>query len=392
MASVSCSQALDLLRSAAAGASVPASAAWEELSGRGAVTGSPSGPSITPMGRHVLGELELRYYRCADWPIDTLSEELTRVGNEIESIARSAKYFLSDLGPITPAEALPYLRMVSVGLANRRESPEEVAERFRNVWGMLEVIAGDPRDRLLAAELLTAAQTPMDSVYAPTVALADQLKAAGARRAVACSTILLLGPEAPSTSEALAAWQSARGEVPTDEAAALLVRVRSSPSAAAAFEPFRERFAALPGQLSGRVSAALYLACAGADPSTVVGRVADLAGLLKGAVRRPLLAAALLAAEHPLSPPEIVDWVRKASQAAERCQLASKAEEFEALGIALVEGLPRSTFTAKEAPRAAEASPLASAATLLGLHAWIYRPILDPGFEAEVGAVRRAPG
>ncbi|HKV90790.1 MAG TPA: hypothetical protein VJQ43_06315, partial [Thermoplasmata archaeon] len=129
---------------------------WESLVRNGAVEGSPDSPTLTDVGRHVLSELEVRASRTDPLPLDSVAQQLNRVGADLENVAKSASYFLAELGPVVPIEALPLLRMVAVGLANRRETPEEIAEAFRNIWGSVEVMGGDARDRLLAAELLDA--------------------------------------------------------------------------------------------------------------------------------------------------------------------------------------------------------------------------------------------
>ncbi|MCI4357881.1 MAG: hypothetical protein L3J99_02445 [Thermoplasmata archaeon] len=369
-----------MLTASANGTPVSSSDAWTELLKRGAVEGTPAQPAITAIGRHVLAELETRAYRTDSWPLDRLADELTRVLSEVEGTAKNAQYFLSDLGPITPAEAVPYLRIVSVGLANRRETPEDLAERFRQVWGMVEVMGGDSRDRLVGAELLIASAASMSQLYAPMMTTVESLRSLGASRAVSSAAILHL--ESPGVEPAaLERWQSARAIVPNDEAAALLATIMGKPEQLRAFEEFRRLLANQP--MGGRTSAALYLASQSVDPSEGIDRVLETARLLAPRTRRPLLTASLLTAEHPLSPAELVDWVLKAAEAAARCQLASQPDEFLALGIALVEGLPRATF-ASEADKHPEASKLADATTLLALHSWVYRPLLDPAFEREV--------
>ncbi len=370
-----------MLDSAASGTPVSDSPAWAELSGKGAVEGTPARPSLTAVGRHVLTELNLRAYRCDAWPLDKMAEELGRVLEEVEGIAKNAEYFMSDLGPITPAEAVPYLRIVSVGLANRRESPEDLAERFRQVWGMVEVMGGDARDRLVGVELLVASAASMSQIYAPMMTTVESLRSAGAKRSVAAAAILHLDI-ATDPTDAVERWRNARAIVPTDEAAALLATVLVKPEQRLAFEQFRAVFSNDPN-MGGRTSASLYLASQNADPAQVTQRVLETARLLAPRTRRPLLPAALIASEHPLAPAELVDWVSKASDAAARCQLASRPDEFTALGVALVEGLPKRTFdpTAAVAPTA-----LAEASTLLALHAWVYRPLLDPTFEREFAA------
>jgi hypothetical protein len=377
-----------MLAAIKSGATVAASPAWDELASKQAVSGTPDRPAITPVGEHVLRELSIRAYRCDAWPLDRLAEEESRILADLDATARNAEYFLQDLGPITPVPAVPYLRIVSTGLANRRETPEDLAERFRNVWGMVEVMAGDPRDQLLGVELLTASSALMSEVYAPMVATVEQLRAQGAARAIAAAAILHLAgfsSGAPSVDR----WRAARALAPTDESAALLATVLADPGQKAAFEGFRAEFAK-DGDVGGKLSAAIYLASQGVAPSGNVDRIRETARLVSGRTRRPLLSAALLAAQHPLAPEELVDWIDKAAEIARARQLATHDEEFFALGLALIEGLPVRSFGGSGPEAEGEPSALATAATMLALHAWIYRPILEPAIGTEPAATARA--
>lgn len=384
MSPVTCEETRTTLRAIAGGSAVPPSGAWDELLARQAVSGTLQAPKLTAVGEHVLRELETRAYRCDAWPLDRLADEETKVLGDLDSTARTAEYFLSDLGPITPAEALPYLRIVSAGLANRREAAEDLAETFRNVWGMVEVMGGDARDRLVGAELLMASGAAMSEVYAPMMTTVENLRGLGATRAVGAAAVLHLEPKDRAPT-AVARWKAARAIAPTDEAAALLATVMGDPKRKELFDQFRTEFANDTG-FAGRTSSAIYLASQG-TPVSEAKRVRETAGLIGRDNPRPLLSAALLAAKHPLSPQELIDWVRKAGDLARRRQLASADREFEALGIALVEGLPEATFMVRSGSSSED--PLSSAATLLALHAWIYRAILDPGLEARtIGQLR----
>jgi hypothetical protein len=383
-----CGEARQLLAAIKAGGTLSASPAWEELADKQAVSGTPDRPAITPVGEHVLRELSIRAYRCDAWPLDRLAEEEARILADLDATARNAEYFLQDLGPITPVPAVPYLRIVSAGLANRRESPEDLAERFRNVWGMVEVMAGDPRDQLLGVELLTASSATMSEVYAPMIATVEQLRAQGAARAIAAAAVLHLAGF-PSGAQAVERWRAARALAPTDESAALLATVLANPAQKTAFEGFRAEFEK-DRDVGGKLSAAIYLASQDATPAGTVDRVRRTAQLVAGRTRRPLLSAALLAAQHPLAPEELVDWIDKAAEIARARQLASHDAEFFALGLALIEGLPVHSFGGTGQAGEREPSALAAAATMLALHAWIYRPILEPAVGADSAPAVRA--
>jgi hypothetical protein len=167
--------------------------------------------------------------------------------------------------------------------------------------------------------------------------------------------------------------------MPTDEMAALLAMLSVDPAGRQRFERFRIDLGREAG-MGGQLSAALYLAAVGADPAEGLGRIRGTARLLSAETRRPLLLASLLThgpALGGLSPEELVEWVHVGSAAARRVQLAASEPEFEALGVALVEGLPVDAF-APPARAAGSAGAFGEAATLLALHAWAYRSVLDP--------------
>ncbi|MCI4367728.1 MAG: hypothetical protein L3K08_08250, partial [Thermoplasmata archaeon] len=178
MSSPTCGEVRSYLASldGTGGSSSPAPGVWEALSAHGAVGGSPSAPTLTPVGRHVLGELKVRAYRADQLPLDRIAADLTRVIQEFDDVAKTAEYFLADLGPVVPPAALPLLRPVAVGLANQRETPEDLAREFQRFWGGVEVMGGDAKDRLLAAELLTAASADMEHLYSPIMNSAEAIR------------------------------------------------------------------------------------------------------------------------------------------------------------------------------------------------------------------------
>jgi hypothetical protein len=390
MPGVTCQEARQLLRSAASGRSVSGpSPAWTALERLGALAGTPEHPSLTPAGEQGLRELDLRAYRADAWPLDTVLMESQRVAASIEEAARIAALFLNDLGPIVPPESLPYVRVVATGLANRRGEPGELAGQFRQVWGMVEVMGGDARDRLLAAELFQATGASMTEVYAQVVNTSEQLTEWGAAWPMSSAAVMHIDPHRVPHPP-LHGWQEARKTMPSDDMASLLAMVSLEPSGRRRFEAFRDLFAKDPG-ISGqysearRLSTALYLAAIGADPAEGIARISKTASLLSSEAGRPLLLAAILthgAALGNLAPEELVEWVHHAAAAANRAQLAATDAEFEALGVAIVEGLPADVF-ANPPSGGHLPNPFADAVTLLALHAWIYRGILEPTLDTD---------
>jgi hypothetical protein len=359
---------------------------WETLVRNGAVAGTPDSPTSTDVGRHVLAELSVRAARTDPLPLEAVAEQLSRVASDLENVAKSASYFLAELGPVVPAEALPLLRIVAVGLANRRETPQEIAGEFRNAWGSVEVMGGDARDRLLAAELLNAASAPIETMYAPMMRTMEIVRAKGGEHSSAATVAAILqlaaGPTKPVALEAFAALRPTAG---SDEAAALLAATGLPPAdATAARDRWRSSLPKLD-PLDAQLTAT-YLATETAVRPDVGTRLTTLVPLLAPRFGRPGISAALLATSAPIEAAELMNWLEKAEVIARNRRVAPTPKELDALALALVHGLPASEFVSGDgAPPVIEPS----SASLVALHAWLYRPLVPlEGAKAPTAAAR----
>jgi hypothetical protein len=352
---------------------------YDELVRRGAVSGSQSQPELTAIGRHVLQELRLRAYRVDGLDLDAVSNEMGIVLGELDAVAKTVEYFLTELGPVTPADALPYLRMSAAGLANRRTSPEEMAEAFRNTWGMVEVMEGDARDRLFAAELLVRSPVPASRLYAGIVHSMEMLREPGGavRHPVSTAALLHLYPS-PAPQAKLGEWKQWRPHVHSDETAAILASSFGLESLHR-LETLRSAIAKSTTASADAEHSAALLLLSMANPAELLDPMFQLASMLEGRIPSPLVASALLVTRHSLSPEELFDWVEKAVAIVERRKLAPTPAEVTAIAVALVHGLPGDRFgPGAPAPAAVTGTDFASDVLgLLALHAWIYRPILE---------------
>jgi hypothetical protein len=360
-------------------------ASFDMLVSRGAVSGSISAPTLTPVGKHVLGELEVRAYRADSMSLDSVAEQLTRVLNDLDNVAKTAEYFLAELGPVTPPEALPMLRPVAVGLANRRETPEELAEEFRNVWGSVEVMGGDPRDRLLAAALLHAGGADIEHIYSPMMTTSASVREIAGPRApaVTVAALLHLNP-GPDDKPAWDSYVALRKSTRTEEGAAML---------AATGRPVEELLANRTGFLgaiagSGTPSgdqqvAAGFLTTAGASRDTHMPRVTELSKSLGNRFSAPIVAASVLGMLDWLSPAELVNWLDKASDLARSRKLAPTPAELAALGLTIVLGLPPSEFATSSA---LQIPPLRHFANIVAVNAWVYGQLVPVGTSARAVA------
>jgi hypothetical protein len=354
----------------------PPAAVWDALLRNRAVAGSPAAPTLTDVGGHVLKELDVRAVRTDALSLDSVAEQLSRVGSDLENVAKSASYFLAELGPVVPIETLPLLRIVAVDLANRRETPGEIAEGFRNVWGSVEVMGGDARDRLLAAELLDAESASIEKLFASLMRTTEMVRAKGGERASAVTVSAILHLAAgPGQPPALDAFLALRPSAGSDEAAALLAATGLPPAeAAAARDRWRTGLPSL--EPTDALHAATYLATFRSLPPEVAARVNGLVPLLAPRFARPGTAAALLATSAPIDVPELMNWLEKAELVARTRKLAPTPQELDVLALAIVHGLPATEFTSGTGgPPVIEPT----SASLVSLHGWLYRPIVAMG-------------
>jgi hypothetical protein len=339
------------------------------LRGQKAISGSP--PTPTDVGRHVLRELEVRGERTDMLSLDQVATELAAVQADMDSVLQTAERLLEDLSGLTPMEAAPFVRLVAAGLANRREDPEELAERFRNAWGMVEVLKGDPRDRLVAAEMLSMSPDLATRIYPNLMQTVDHLRdVIGATgHTVGVATILHLVP-APTPRAPVEEYLRLRKVVHDEEAAAWLsgLVIRDPTSEARFLSLLSEIERRFPRALGPELAAA-QLTGLGEDALERMPVIEALRTLLTGRAPYPMLCATLLATRHPLSAPELADWVSKAERLARHRKLAPTEPELVAIATAVVYGLPASNWVGV----AATPIELSSTGALVILHAGIYR-------------------
>ncbi|MCI4351704.1 MAG: hypothetical protein L3K15_09380 [Thermoplasmata archaeon] len=383
MRDVSCGEVRTYLEALASGGHpTPDPDVWASLLTNTAVTGSPTQPELTPVGRHVIEELAVIGYRVDPLPLNQVSERLGRLLSDLDGVAKTAEYFLAELGPVAPTEALPLLRPVAIDLANRRETPEELAKEFRNAWGSVEVLGGDPRDRLLAAQLLHDSDVAVGTVYAPMMNTINRVReiAGPSSPAVSVAALLHLAP-APGGSPSLDSfvrWRNATKV--SDEAAALLASMFPDLEAALARREALRRLLDPAGKSADAMFAASVLTAVRAQPEDKGPRTLALAAALGTRFAHPLTPAALLSLRSTLEPPELVHWVDLASNYAKARKLAPTTAELNALGLALVFGLPRAhlEFDPAMAATAPTMSRVEKLAGTVAFTAWIYRPLASP--------------
>lgn len=378
----SCGQVRAFLSAAADGrSSAQSPEVWNSLVTHRAVEGSPEAPRLTAVGRHLLNELSVRASRIDATPLEAAAADLERVIREIDRSAKTAEYFLAELGPVTPAEIVSYLRPVSVELANRRETADQLAEEFRNVWGSVEVMGGGARDRLLAAELVSTADASLETMLAPFMQLAQKLREAsgGVGPSVAPAALLQLLSDVDHQPVPLASYQRLTQLGLTAEEAALLAGLAPDPGTVAA------QRAGVIGALAGqgiakeRVGhAATTLLALGSTSAGAIQRVRRLAGTLASRLPDPMTAGAALASVEFLEPDELANWVDKGMGMARQRQLAPTDAELCALAVGMVVGLRPSDFTGAATTVSPPVPLRRRLAIVLALDAWLYRLLIEP--------------
>jgi hypothetical protein len=353
-------------------------AVWSSLAPRGALTGTVERPEMTPVGRQVLRELELRGYRTDGLPLDAVAAEIERGVTDLATMADTAEYFLAELGPVPPVDVVPLLRVVAAHLAVQHESPEDLVEEFKNGWGGVEVMGSTPADRLLAAELITASNVPQEDVYSSMMTTVGRLTDAGCRSPVSTAAILHLYPRA-TTNAPLDRWAKAREHLDHDEGAALLA---GAPDVGSTLARWEGNVAALGGVGADAQLTAVYLTTATPADRALAGPVRDGARMFEGTFALPRLAAALALCHLGLPAAESRDWFDKSLAQATARRLAPDPAQLAVLGLALLVGLDPERFHRPPtvAPAPSGAIPSSGLVARTALHAWMYRDLVrGPG-------------
>ena len=353
----------------------PDASVWTALAPQNALIGSLDHPGLTPLGETVLRELTLRAYRTDSLPLDRVARDIGLTVGNLSRMATNAEYFLAEVGPVPPVEVVPELRIIAAALTGRPVAAEDIVSSFKAVWGEVEVLGGDDRDRLFAAGLLAGADFGRLGLYGPFMSTVEDLRARGARSPIAAAALLHLHP-GPTEVAPVALWAEARRTTSGDAAAALLAG--AGPAAVAAFDGMRR---GLSGEGSDVEATALLLAAPTTDRSSRLERIRGMVPLLRDRFRFPMTAAAIATADTPFRPEETADWLSKSTAAVTAVGLAPTPGELSILGLALFAGLDPSGLAshAPEAPERPRTRPLPTASAAI-LHAWMYRD-----------ALRRAP-
>lgn len=386
MASATCGEVRHYLSGLATGPRTSISDdVWQSLAAKGAIAGSPDSTQLTPVGQHVLQELNLRASRCDGMPLDAFADQIGRVLGDLDTVAKTAEYFLAELGALTTPEATPLLRPITVGLANRRETPEELSQEFRELWGSVEVMGGSARDRLIATDLMHLAGASVETVYSPMMSTATAVHEVAGPTAAALSVaaILHLNPD-PSGHPRMAEYLALRKTATTEEGAAMLAATgREVPEIVAARAALLQRMGPAADSSADFRVAAGYLAVCGATPDRHLPRMVTISRGLPGHLPLPQTLSALLAMADWLEPGEILDWVNKAATIAKQRNLAPTPAELTILGVALVLGLPANEFGGsgdRDRPL------LAQMADNVILNSWIYAGLVGGSVPGQAAA------
>ncbi len=384
MTEISAREVLDFLRAASSTPAPPASGpVYEMLLAHRVVTSSGSGAALTPVGETVRAELELRSYRLGDLPLEALSTEMSELAEEMDRVAHSAESFLGDVGPLPPPESFDYMPMAATCVAHADLEADELAESFRNCWGLIDVLEGEAPDRLLAAVLLMRSGAPTGRFYGHLMTTLPTVRRAvpPPSHPVTVAALLHLYPKLAAEAP-LAEWGRWRAKAGSDVAAALLAGRPADPAFEGRLRKLTDALA--PGSDRKEAGpAALHLLLLREDAEARVPKVLALAALLRGRLPAPVVAASVLVGRHDLSPEELLDWVTKAAEIARNRHLARAPAALTALGVAIVAGLATERFHRPGAPPpamddadAGEETDSQAVSNLVALQGVLYRRIL----------------
>ena len=355
--------------------------------------------SLTDLGATALNDLRIRNYRVADSEFADFAIEIKTTYSELRSIAdRSTSYAVlikpqvpdlktddrpaADAGGSTPGavEAPSLVWNTAIGLAKIQGDPGQVGQRFLQAFGVVRGLDSTTPNKLMAAEVMTAAGSQDISSLASTLVSMN-----GEMRNLHVPKEISAGVAAT-----ILAGRRYDGTYPTDrfiqftsltqsfEAAAVLA-VMNIPFGQlnSKFVGFRAMFSSWGYTASEDTEiASAFLAIGELDVDEISAKVRYIVEQLSNYLEYPLVAAAILASIPVFESHEVLDLMEKAVTLLFAYARGLERSELVALAVLMIHGV-RNELVKKidSTAKIAETPVQFTYATHPGLFFW-YFPVI----------------
>jgi hypothetical protein len=321
--------------------------------------------ALTGVGALALRDLGVRLYRVSDLDFRSYWTQSQQVEGELEGIAAQSASYMGGLVPALPQVDRSYLWAISIGLAKSGGDPGMRAGTFLRSYSQIGRLTPNEENRLMAAEILTAANRPLTETLPAIAQLAEAARKLRVpnESALGVGAILLMGQRGDGTFATDTLPRFLQMTRSYESAALLAVVNRPFDELSGRFNSMRSTFGGWGFQPSEDVElSSAYLAVSDLPLEGVTGKLAILTRGMAMYLQYPLVAASILAAVPVLEANETLSLLERAYEIiGQRTGPMSQAELI-CLAVRMVHGIKIASVdeldtTARAAPAATAARP-----------------------------------
>ena len=315
--------------------------------------------SLTGLGSVVLNDLDERNYRVADQEFSDFLSEFKATYAELRSIADKATSYVTLLKPkmsniednVHPdieneghptVEAPSLLWSTAIGLAKLQGDTNQVGERFIQAFNGLQDFDSTVPNKLMAAEIMTAANQDLQSLESALTSLDKQIMGQGVPKEISAgvAATIMAGRRYDETYPMDRFVQLKQLSLSYEAAAILAVMNLSYADLSAKFQSFREMFTAWGYMASEDTEiASAFLAIGELNQNEVFEKLKYIVEQLQNYLAYPLVAAAILASIPVFESHEVLDLMEKAVTMLSGYARSLERSELVALAVRMIHGV-----------------------------------------------------
>ena len=318
--------------------------------------------SLTGLGSVVLNDLNVRNYRVADEEFSDFLTEIKATYAELRSITDKAASYVTLLKPSIPnIESVEYskndnddlghpmvqapslLWSISIGLAKLQGDTNQIGERFIQALNVLQNFDSTTPNKLMAAEIMTAASgQDLQSLESVLKSLDQQLRDQDVPKelSVGVAATIMAGRMYDGTYPTDRFIQFKQLTSSYEAASILAVMNLAYGDLSAKFQSFRSMFTSWGYMTSEdtEISSA-FLAIGELNADEVEEKLKYIVEQLKNYLEYPLVAAAILASIPVFESHEVLDWMEKAVTLLSGYATGLERSELVALAVRMIHGV-----------------------------------------------------
>lgn len=318
--------------------------------------------SLTDLGTTTMNDLRVRNYRVADEEFADFVMEIGATYAELTSIAdRSTAYAAlikpqvpdlekedrpaGDVGASTPnaVEAPSLVWSTAVGLAKLQGDTNKIGERFHQAFGILQSFDSTTPNKLMAAEVMTAASSlDLQSLKSALQTMDKQVRELHVPKELSAgvAATILAGRKYDGTYPTDSFAQFAKLTKSYEAAAILAVMNISYDQLSARFESLKSKFIGWGYMESEDTEiASAFLAIGELEPEEVEAKMQYIVEQLTNYLEYPLVAAAILASIPVFESHEVLDLMEKAVTILFAHARGLERSEMVALAVRMIHGV-----------------------------------------------------